>query len=183
MLTTLHKNRPAQLVLGLALGICFGVLLQRGGLTEYDVLMGQLRLHDWTVAKVILSAVLVGMLGVHALHAAGLAKLSASPGSLGGTVLGGLIFGAGFALLGYCPGTLAGAVGSGSMHGLLGGVPGMILGSVVYAHAYPRLKGLRNVGPFKTRTLPELLGMSRGRAVGLMAVALALVLVVLYLLG
>lgn len=180
MLKALHDNRPIQLVLGLLFGICFGALLQRGGLTDYDVLMGQLRLYDWTVAKVILSAILVGMIGVWSLNAVGLAQIAVYPGSIGGTVLGGLIFGCGFGFLGYCPGTLAGAVGTGSLHGLLGGIPGMILGSIVYANLAPGLEGLKSVGSFKKETLPELFGMDRCKAVPVMVLVLALALVGLY---
>jgi len=179
MLQSLHDNRPVQLLLGLGFGVLFGALLHMGGLTRYDVLMGQLLLQDWTVAKVILTAVLTGMIGVHVLHAMGLARLSVYPGSLGGTVLGGLIFGAGFGLLGYCPGTLAGAVGSGSLHGLLGGVPGMILGAMVYAHNREALQGLEQKGSFPRETLPALLHLGRMPAMMVMAVVLVAILVAL----
>jgi len=54
-----------RLIKGLATGIVFGFLLQRGGVTDYNVLVGQLLLEDFTVAKIILTAVVVGMLGVH----------------------------------------------------------------------------------------------------------------------
>ena len=42
---------------GLAAGVLFGFLLQKGGLTGYDVLIGQLLLSDFTVAKVMITAV------------------------------------------------------------------------------------------------------------------------------
>lgn len=180
MLESLHQNRPLQLLLGLGFGMAFGALLHMGGLTRYDVLMGQLLLHDWTVAKVILTAVLTGMIGVHLLQARGLVQISVYPGSVGGTVLGGLIFGAGFGLLGYCPGTLAGAVGSGSLHGLAGGVPGMILGAMVYAHNRESLQPLEQKGSFPRETLPALLGIARLPA---LIVAAAVLLCTLLLLG
>ncbi|MGD8649825.1 MAG: YeeE/YedE thiosulfate transporter family protein, partial [Desulfobacterales bacterium] len=111
MLEKVYSNRPLQLLLGLAIGFCFGFLLQKGGVTRYDVIMGQLLLQDWTVVKVILTAILTGMIGIYLLRIPGLAKLHTWSGSFGSTVIGGLIFGVGFAILGYCPGTLAGAVG------------------------------------------------------------------------
>ena len=101
-----------QLTLGLLIGIVFGFLLQKGGVTQYDVIIGQLLLKDFTVLKIMLSAVLVGMIGVHILSSIGLAKLHPKPGSIGTSVLGGLIFGIGFGVLGYCPGTVAAAVGT-----------------------------------------------------------------------
>ena len=51
----------------LFLGIVFGFLLQKGGVTRYEVIIGQLLLLDFTVLKVMLSAVLAGMLGIQVL--------------------------------------------------------------------------------------------------------------------
>jgi hypothetical protein len=67
-----------QLFLGLAIGFCFGFLLQKGGVTRYDVIMGLLLLQDWTVLKVILTAILTGMIGIYLLRIPGLAKLQKS---------------------------------------------------------------------------------------------------------
>ena len=100
-LEEIRSNNRVQLALGLLSGIAFGFLLQKGGVTNYATILGQLLLTDFTVVKVMLSAILVGMLGIYALKAAGLVRLHTKPGSVGATVIGGLIFGAGFALLGY----------------------------------------------------------------------------------
>jgi hypothetical protein len=56
MLVALHKNKKAQVVLGLLFGIAFGFLLQKGGVTDYDVITGQLLLTDFTVLKLMPSA-------------------------------------------------------------------------------------------------------------------------------
>jgi len=161
MFKTLYSRKGPQLVIGLIIGILFGFLLQRGGVTHYDVIIGQLLLTDFTVVKVMLSAVITGMLGVHLLKSLGLAKLHPKPGSLGSTVLGGLIFGAGFAILGYCPGTVAGAVGQGSLDALFGGVVGALIGAGIFAAIYPKLqKGILNKGDFGPQTLPELFGVN-----------------------
>jgi len=157
MLKALHARKPAQLLIGLLLGIAFGFLLQRGGATRYGVIIGQLMLEDFTVVKIMLSAVVVGTLGVHLMKSIGLAELHVKPGSVGTSLIGGLIFGAGFATLGYCPGTIAGAVGQGSMDALLGGVVGILIGSGVLAALYPRLsRGVMAVGDFGDVTLPRL---------------------------
>ena len=136
MLKHMHSNRTVQLILGFLMGVCFGFLLQKGGVTHYEVIMGQLTLKDWTVVKVMLSAVLTGMIGIYLLRIPGLVRLHKKSGSFGSTVFGGLIFGIGFALLGYCPGTMAGAVGLGSLDALLGGVVGMLLGTAIYSILY-----------------------------------------------
>ena len=108
MLTKLHGHKRTQLLLGLLAGFAFGFLLEKGGVTRYDVILGQLLLRDFTVLKIMLSAAATGMLGVHLLRSLGLARLHPKPGSWGSTAVGGLIFGLGFATLGYCPGTIAG---------------------------------------------------------------------------
>jgi len=158
MLNTLHKNQRLQLILGLLMGIFFGFLLQKGGVTNYDVIIGQLLLTNFTVVKIMLSAVLIGMIGIRILTVIGLAQLHPKPGSIGSSVLGGLIFGVGFGLLGYCPGTVAGAVGQGSLDALLGGVAGMLIGAGLFAAIYPKLERAVLVkGDFGDVTLPRLL--------------------------
>ncbi|MEJ5310799.1 MAG: DUF6691 family protein [Anaerolineae bacterium] len=158
MLTKLHTNRRLQLVLGLLAGIAFGFLLQKGGVTNYDVILGQLLLTDFTMLKVMLSAVVTGMIGVHALRSLGLARLHPKSGSVGRTVVGGLIFGVGFAVLGYCPGTISGAIGQGSLDALIGGTVGILVGSWLFATFSPKLqKPVLSKGDFGPLTLPELL--------------------------
>jgi len=50
-------------VLGLLFGVVFGFLLQKGGVAKYEVLMGQFFLTDFAVIRVMLTAIIVGMLG------------------------------------------------------------------------------------------------------------------------
>jgi len=160
-LAAIRSGRRVQVVLGLATGICFGFLLQKGGVTDYGVIEGQLLLADFTVLKLMLSAVAVGMVLFHILKHLGYANSHAAEGHLGSNVIGGLIFGAGFALLGYCPGTVAGAVGTGALDALFGGMVGMLLGAGFFASLYPVLKKkilLR--GPFPALTVPELLRLN-----------------------
>ena len=184
MLTNVHARKRLQLVLGLAAGIVFGFLLHKGGVTKYDVIVGQLLLEDFTVVKIMLSAVIAGMIGVHLLKSFGLAQLHPKPGSVGTTVIGGLIFGAGFGILGYCPGTVAAAVGNGYLDALAGGVPGILVGAAIFAAIYPRLEaGILSKGDFGTVTLPELFKVNPWVVVVPVAAALVLLLVVLELVG
>jgi hypothetical protein len=158
MLTTLHAKKTSQLTIGFCLGILFGFLLQKGGVTRYDVILGQLLLTDFTVVKVMLTAVVVGKIGVHFLKRLGVAQLHPKPGSVGSSVVGGLIFGVGFALLGYCPGTMVGAIGQGSLDALFGGLLGMLIGAGLFAEFYPVLeKGILRRGDFGELTFPQLL--------------------------
>jgi len=158
MLATLHENKSLQLLIGLILGILFGFLLQKGGVTKYDVILGQLLFEDFTVVKIMLSAVVTGTIGIHLLRSLGLVQLHPKPGSVGTSLVGGLIFGLGFAVLGYCPGIVAGAIGEGWLDALLGGAVGILIGAGLFASLYPGLqKSILSKGDFGTLTLPELL--------------------------
>jgi hypothetical protein len=161
LLTAIHKRKRFQLAIGLGAGIVFGFFLQKGGVTRYDVIIGQLLLTDFTVIKVMLSAVVTGMIGVHLLRDLGLAQLHPKPGSLGSSLVGGLIFGVGFGLLGYCPGTLAGAIGQGSLDALTGGLLGILLGAGLFSELFPKLdQMILNKGHFGEITLPQWLKVS-----------------------
>ncbi|NIV36451.1 MAG: YeeE/YedE family protein, partial [Anaerolineae bacterium] len=120
--------------------------------------LGQLLLEDFTVIKIMLSAVVTGMIGIHLMKSLGWIQLKPKAGSWGKNAVGGLIFGLGFAVLGYCPGTIAGAVGNGYLDALTGGLIGIIVGSGLFASLYPRLKsGILSKGDFGNLTLPRLL--------------------------
>jgi uncharacterized protein len=160
-LTMIRENRRFQVVLGLLVGICFGFLLQKGGATDYGVIEGQLLLTNFTVLKLMFSAVIVGMVVFSVLKRFGYANLHAAHGTSGSNVIGGLIFGAGFGLLGYCPGTVTGAVGTGALDALTGGMVGMLIGAGLFADLYPSLKaGILSRGPFPAVTVPEFLRLN-----------------------
>lgn len=162
---------------GLLFGVVFGFLLQKGGVTKYDVIISQLLLRDFTVVKIMLSAVVTGMIGIHLMQSLGWIQLDPKPGSWAKNAIGGLIFGLGFALLGYCPGTIAGAIGNGYLDALLGGLAGILLGSWLFAVAYPRLKdGLLKKGDFGNLTLPRLFEVSDWVVIGPLSVLIVLVL-------
>ena len=89
------------LILGLITGIFFGFFLQKGQALRYDRQLGMLRLKDFTILKLIVSAILVGMVGIYFFVDMGWGKLSLKPTILGANVIGGLIFGLGWGMLGF----------------------------------------------------------------------------------
>lgn len=174
------NNKKKQLLWGLVFGIAFGFLLQKGGVTRYDVIIGQLLLEDFTVVKIMMTAVLVGAVGLHLMRAASWIDLDPKKGSWGRNAVGGLIFGLGFAVLGYCPGTIAGAVGNGFLDAAAGGLAGILLGSWLLAAVHPRLEaGILNRGSFPALTLPGVLKVNEWVVIVPLA---ALILLLFYLL-
>ena len=169
-----------RLIAGAIFGLAFGFLLQKGGVGNYHVLIGQLLLQDWTVAKIMLTAIVVGMIGVFTLHHFAKVNLHIKPTRIGSNIIGGLLFGVGFALTGYCPGTAAAALGQGCWDAIFG-IAGLIAGSWMFAELSGWTKRtIENWGDFGKVLLPELLHMPRGVFVVGFAAALTALLVLLH---
>lgn len=131
-------------ILILLFGFLFGAILQSAKLNKYNTISGMARLEDYTVAKAILVAIGVGAILLNIEIAMGFATFHVKPLIFVGITLGGLIFGAGMAILGYCPGTMAVSLGEGSMDALVG-IVGSIFGGIAYTVVEPSIKGL--MGP------------------------------------
>lgn len=164
------------LIVGAMFGLVFGFLLQKGGVGKYNVLIGQLLLQDWTVVKIMLTAIVVGMIGIFPLHHFAKVNLHIKPTRIGANIIGGLIFGAGFALVGYCPGTAAAALGQGSWDALFG-MAGLIAGSWLFAELSGWTKGtIEKWGDLGKVQLSDLLPVPRGVFVVGFALALSVIL-------
>jgi hypothetical protein len=158
------------LIYGIITGIIFGVLLQKARVLRYDKQLGALRLQDMTIVKFMLTSVLVGMLGIHLLLDLGLVQLAVKNLILGQNIIGGLLFGLGWGLLGYCPGTSMGALGEGRMDALWG-ILGMLLGAALHAEAYPFLKGkLFTWGNYGSITWPDVLGIGHWPVIAVLCI-------------
>ena len=123
------------LVLGLLTGIAFGFLLQKGGVAKYQTILGQLLLKDWTTFKIMITAILIGAMGVYFLIERGAASLDIWPFQPAAMLMGAVLFGVGLTILGYCPGTGIAGAGEGSRDAMVG-VLGMIAGAGVLVTGY-----------------------------------------------
>lgn len=148
------------LLYGLVTGILFGFLLQKARVLRYDKQIGALRLLDMTILKFMLSSIMVAMVGVYLLKDLGLVKLNLKTTIVGAQVLGGIVFGIGWGLLGYCPGTQVGALGEGRLDAIWG-MFGMLLGAALYAELFPLLKRtILTWGDYGKITIPQVLGVN-----------------------
>ena len=174
-------SHSRKLILGMVFGLVFGFLLQKGGVAKFNVLIGQLLLVDYTVVKIMMSAVFVGMIGIHFLHRMGLVELHIKPTKYASNILGGLLFGAGFAMAAYCPGTGAAAIGQGNFDAIAMLI-GMLAGSYLFAMASGWIG--RNIDPIGDRgkiTFHDWLPVSQTAVVFGAALLMAMVLVLIEL--
>ena len=148
-----------KLVVGVILGAVFGATLQLSGASSHTKITNALRLKDLTIMKLILTAIGVGLIGVHLLDAVGLAHMKVKDLFLPGIFAAGMIFGVGFAVTGYCPGTALAAAAEGKPDAwatILGG----LLGALVFAFMLPDLEAfLLSLGQFGPVTIHGSFGM------------------------
>ena len=124
----------------LGVGFCFGWLLQKAGLARYDRIVNVYRFRDFAVLKFLLSALVVGAVGIQASIALGLTSSVPVPATfLAGNFSGGLLFGIGMAVSGFCPGTIAAGIGEGRLDYLIPGSLGLVLGALTFGALYARL--------------------------------------------
>ena len=152
------------LIVAFLIGIGFGFFLERAGFGSARKLVSQFYLNDLAVFKVMFTAIVTAMLGVTYLAWMGVLDLSLvylTPTYLWPQIVGGLVLGVGFVVGGYCPGTSVVAAVVGRLDGLVF-VAGVLAGTLVFAEAFPLLKGLYASGDMGIVTLPQALSLPWG---------------------
>jgi len=148
-------DSPEKLALGLVTGIVFGFLLQKGRVAKFEVIVGQFLFKDWTVVKMMGTAVVVGAVGVYALVWVEMASLHVRPLLFAGVLIGAVCFGIGMATLGYCPGTSVAGCGEGRRDAMIG-VLGMFGGAALFVVLFSRLEPvIKSLGDWGQVTLPD----------------------------
>jgi uncharacterized membrane protein YedE/YeeE len=156
-------------------GVGFGVALERAGLGNAPKLAGQFTLTDFTVFKVMFTAIITAMLGAFWASRLGvldLARVYVPETFLAPQLLGGVVFGVGFALAGLCPGTSCVSAATGRGDGLAV-VLGFFAGVLGVGALLPRMPGLYQSTPRGTLLLSSVFGVPYGVVVlGVVAVAM-----------
>ena len=129
------------LFIGFAIGCAFGAILYLGGASSYRRILGTLLLKDMAIIKLMMTAIGVGTVGVYLLDMGGLANMSIKPAYVWGVIVGGVIFGIGWAISGYCPGTCVVGASEGKKDAIFT-VLGAFTGAFLFSLAYPFLENL-----------------------------------------
>lgn len=163
----------ASLVVAVLLGIAFGWFLERGGMGNARKLAGQFYFSDLSVLKLMFSAILTAMLGLFWLSWAGLLDLSrvyVPETFIAPQMVGGVVFGVGFATGGLCPGTSCVAAATGRRDGLAL-VGGMLAGVLVFGEGFPLVQPFADSTARGAWTLPDAFGLAYGTVVGIIVAA------------
>ncbi len=170
----------------LLVGLLFGFSLHKAGLTHYATIVGIYRLRDMTVLRFMMSALIVGAIGVRAGADLGLAPggLPVPPTAPLANLVGGVVFGIGMATAGYCPGTIAAECGEGRLDAWIAGTLGLAAGAIGFAVLQPSIMpALARAHALGRVTLADLTGASPWLVVIVFAELAALVLVLVARVG
>jgi hypothetical protein len=175
----IHPQTWVAYTFAILAGFGFGFVLERAGFGSSRNLAAQFYLRDMRVLKVMFSAIVTAMLGLVVLRTVGVLDFDAlyvNPTAIPPQVVGGLIFGVGFAIGGYCPGTavVAGVTGKMDAVAFLGGAMVGILG---FAGAYGKIEHFAKSGANQRILLTDWLHLSFG-VVAVLVTLLALTMFV-----
>jgi uncharacterized membrane protein YedE/YeeE len=134
-----------------AFGVVFGLILSRSGATDYGVVQGMFLLEDFRLYGIIGVAVMVIAPGLWLIKRHG-RTLTGAPIHIPtkprhrGNVLGGILFGVGWALTGMCPGPVMVNLGEGKLYAWAA-LAGALVGTSLMGVLYPRLVGPLGLPP------------------------------------
>ncbi len=162
MIGPFEVSQTVSLGLAVVFGIFFGLSLERGGLGNPHKLTGVFFLRDFTVPKVMFTAMVVAAIGLYLLsdlHLLDLDRVYIIPTFFWPQIVGGALFGVGFVVSGYCPGTSMAGFATGRLDALITMI-GVGAGSLLFAVLYPVLEGFYLSSDMGQPTLPKLAGVN-----------------------
>jgi hypothetical protein len=169
----------AGMVSGLICGTLFGFVLESAGFGSPAKLTAQFQLRDWSVFKVMFTAIVVAAVGLYGLQWIGYLRPDAvfvPSALLMASAVAGAMVGAGFAVGGYCPGTSVVGLFSGRIDALMFFI-GLLLGTVVFAGLYgPVIESIMGMWELQTGdSFTTAFGVAEWQVLLVMIAALVLV--------
>ena len=157
-----EMSEALSLSLAVLFGFFFGLSLQRGGLGDPNKLTGFFYFRDFTMPKVMFTAIVVASIGLYLLsdvHLLDLSRVWIIPTFFWPQIVGGALFGAGFIVSGYCPGTAMTGFASGRLDALVT-IVGVGAGSLLFAMLFPFLEAFYLSSDKGSITLPAIAGVN-----------------------
>ena len=131
-------------VLSVLIGIYFGIVLVKSEVASWFRIQSMFRFEEAHMYLVIGSAVAVGIVSIQLIKMIGSRTITGDTIELNdkpyqkGILIGGAIFGMGWAITGACPGPIYAQIGSGEYRALISLI-GALLGAYLYARFESRL--------------------------------------------
>lgn len=131
-------------ILSLLIGTYFGIVLVKSEVASWFRIQSMFRFEEAHMYLVIASAVVVGAVSILLIKRLGQQTLTGDPIEFKdkpfqkGTIIGGIIFGTGWAITGACPGPIYAQLGSGEYLALWS-FSGAFVGAYLYALLKPKL--------------------------------------------
>lgn len=151
-------------VASLVLGFFFGFFLERAGFSSALKLTGQFYFRDFSVLKVMFTAIIVAMVGIAYFALFGwlnMGQVYVPAEFLWPQIVGGLLLGGGFIVGGYCPGTSVTAAAIGKLDALFF-IAGIFIGIFLFGATVPGFERFNNSGSFGPLTLAAWLDVNTG---------------------
>ncbi|PID93791.1 MAG: hypothetical protein CSA95_06270 [Bacteroidetes bacterium] len=151
-------------IIAIALGIAFGIVLEKAGFGNSRKLAGVFYGYDFVVLRVFFTAAITAISGLIFLHHFGLINLDmvyVNPTFVKSIIVGGIIMGVGFVIGGFCPGTSLVGAATGKIDALFF-IGGILIGVFLFAEMYPIFKPIHTANPLGAIKIYHTLGISRG---------------------
>src|SRR5512139_330652 len=163
------------------IGFLFGFLLHKGGMTRYHKIVNVFRFTDMAVLKFMMSALVVGMIGIYFLVKTGLVpNMPITATHLVRNLLGGLLFGVGMAGAGVCAAPVAAGSGEGRLDYIIPGIFGMLTGALLFGLTYQSVYLQINKLASEARiAIPEAIDVNAWLVIGLFTAVTLLMLYVM----
>lgn len=168
----------AIVALGLAMGLVFGIALEKSRVMEPGVLIGQFQFRDFTMLKMFLAATATGLVVLAVLNGVFGVPLHVKAAVLGNVLAGGLLLGVGIVVAGACPGTALAQVGVG-YRDAWAVVAGGLLGALFYGYNKPDIDAALDMGSWGKIGLADLVPLPFWALALMVAAAIAVLLVVM----
>lgn len=162
-------------IIAVILGFFFGFFLERAGFSSAIKLTNQFYFKDFSVLKVMFTAIVVAMLGIVYFSMLGwldMGQLYIPPTFLWPQIVGGLLLGAGFIVGGYCPGTSVTAAAIGKIDAFFF-IAGVLIGIFGFGVIFPKIERFAMSGGRGNLTIPQWFDINAGIiALGVTLIAL-----------
>ena len=140
-------------IMMLVAGVVFGVILSRSGAADFGYIRSMFLFEDFQLYGILAVAVGIALPGLWLLKRFGRSAKGdelcyASKPSHKGNIMGGVLFGIGWAMTGMCPGPIFVNIGEGKLYAL-GALAGAICGAYTLGRLYPRLQKSLDLPPIE----------------------------------